>query len=530
MKISTKITTGFAGLILLLAAILGYRMILMSQVQYVLRTLGATNFRASLVSLQMIQDLAQVDEFTRKTYVTGGDPDYVAQARLMRDSFRRGMEEIRGIALTPVEEEQVKSLATLWSRFVALPEVPVQEQDFQRQITLIEDLRLQTQKVIRVTREAISLQVETSAEEARRADRISLGTALLALAIGIIGAVWIVRSIARPLRKLTAGTRAVAAGEVTHQIQLESRDELAQLAADFNAMTIRLGELDQMKRDFVSHASHELKTPLASMQETVRLMLDGIPGALNGQQRRLLELNLQSSQRLSAMLRNLLDLSRMEAGVMEYAFEWNDLRELARAAASELEGMLREKSLKIELDLPEKSCVAQCDGGRIMQVITNLLGNAIKYSPAGAPVRIALHQVFALPEDMPNLWRVRMPERSSQNLYAVLSIADIGPGVPADERIKIFEKFHQVREPSSENGGAASAAGTISSRLRSSLATMNTGLGLTISRTIVEAHRGAIWVTENDAAASGSRGSIFHMLLPVDAKAPLIEPVDSAPI
>ena len=176
------------------------------------------------------------------------------------------------------------------------------------------------------------------------------------------------------LFRSTAGTRAVTAGEVTHQIALEGEDELSQLAADFNAMTSRLGELDQMKRDFVSHASHELKTPLASMQETLRLMLDGLPGPLNEQQRRLLELSLQSSQRLSGMLRNLLDLSRMESGVMEYAFEWHDLRELVRAACSELEGVLREKSLSIEMDLPAKSCVVQCDGGRIMQVITNLLG------------------------------------------------------------------------------------------------------------------------------------------------------------
>lgn len=531
MKISTKVASGFAGLILLLVALLGYRMILMSQVQEVLQRLGATNFRASLVALQMIQDLSQVDEFARKSYVTGGDPDYLAQAKQMREAYEHGLGELRGIALTSAEEAEVMALSRLWTRFKALPELPTQEGEFQEQISALDNLRAQTQVVIRVTREAITTQAEQSAEEARRADRISLGTALLALAVALIGAIWVVRSIARPLRKLTAATRAVAAGEVTHQISLEGQDELSALAADFNAMTSRLGELDQMKRDFVSHASHELKTPLASMQETIRLLLDGLPGPLNEQQRRLLELSLQSSQRLSGMLRNLLDLSRMEAGVMEYAFEWHDLRELARAATSELEGVLREKALWVEMDLPEKSCVVQCDGGRMMQVITNLLGNAIKFSPPGASIKVTLRQVIALPEDLPGLWRMRMPERPRSNLFAVLSVADSGPGVPSDERLKIFEKFHQV--PANSAGRVAQAAGsgeTITGRARTSLAAMGSGLGLTISKTIVEAHQGAIWVTENEHPATGGGGSDFHVLLPIDSKAPIIEPVESSPM
>ena len=184
MKISTKVAFGFAGLILLLVAILGYRMVLMSQVQDVLRRLGATNFRASLVALQMIQDLSQVDEFTRKSFVTGGDPDYLEQAKRMRESFERGLTEIRGTPLTSAEEEEVAGLARLWTRFKSLPELPTQEGEFQEQIAALENVRAQTQVVIRVTREAITTQVEESAESARRADRVSLGTALLALEIG----------------------------------------------------------------------------------------------------------------------------------------------------------------------------------------------------------------------------------------------------------------------------------------------------------------------------------------------------------
>jgi signal transduction histidine kinase len=136
--------------------------------------------------------------------------------------------------------------------------------------------------------------------------------------------------------------------------------------------------------------------------------------------------------------------------------------------------------------------------------------------------------VIALPEDLPSLWRVRMPERPKSNLFAVLTVADSGPGVPLDERMKIFEKFHQV--PSAGGTKSAAAAETITARARTSLAAMGSGLGLTISKTIVEAHLGAIWVTENEHPAVGGRGSVFHVLLPIDTKAPMVEPVASAPL
>ena len=145
-------------------------------------------------------------------------------------------------------------------------------------------------------------------------------------------------------------------------------------------MSQRLGELDQMKKDFVSHVSHELKAPLASMRQTCHLLLEQIPGPINEQQRRLLRLSYNSGERLAAMVGDLLDVSRMEAGTMEYDVGRVDLLALARSVAEEFEVQSKEKKFESGLRAPTGGAV-ECDRDRLIQVIGNLFDNALKFSP-----------------------------------------------------------------------------------------------------------------------------------------------------
>ena len=160
-----------------------------------------------------------------------------------------------------------------------------------------------------------------------------------------------VRSIQVPLSRLARGTRAVAQGRFDQRVQAAGGDEFSALAADFNEMVRRLGELDQMKKDLLSHVSHELKAPLAAMEETNQLLVEGIPGPVTEDQRRLLDLNLQSVRRLSALIAKLLDLSRMEAGVMEYDMRARDMVPLLQGPAAELGALAREKGVRFALEL-----------------------------------------------------------------------------------------------------------------------------------------------------------------------------------
>lgn len=499
MKIAAKIALGYGVLIALILAALSYQVSWVHQMQSVNKNLSGINFRGAIICLQLLRDLDQVEEFTRKFFVTGGDPGYASRVEEMRDAFTRGLEEVRLLRLSAKENEEIARLLRLWVQFLQASSRQEQafrsrspqrlEAELANQSALFDALRIQTQSLIRATRLAIQSQAEESARAGQRAERISWAAATATLVVSLLVSFWVVRSISRPLHYLTEGTRAVAQGKFSYRLDETGKDELAQLARDFNSMTRRLNELDEMKKDFVSHVSHELKSPLASMQETIRLLLDQIPGPLTEQQRRLMELSLQSGNRLFSLIGNLLDLSRMEAGVTEYEIRAHDLAALVRTVLGEFEVQVREKGLCLEAQLPEQPVLVECDGDRIIQVIGNLLGNALKFSPPGGTIRVRLSHVAEMPGNVPEAWRDKLSGPAHGARFALVSISDSGPGIPAAEKEKIFEKFHQLKQTKKIAGKGA-------------------GLGLAIGRTIVEAHRGAIWVEDNPGG-----GSVFCVAL-----------------
>src|SRR6266571_8751148 len=136
-------------------------------------------------------------------------------------------------------------------------------------------------------------------------------------------------------------------------------------------MAERIVEVDQMKKDFISHVSHELKAPLASMQETTHLILERIPGPLTDKQKRLLDLNLQSGKRLAQMIGNILDLSRLEAGIVEYDMQPSDITELMHNVVLELSSEARDKSLRILTHIQSDPLLVPCDPNRMVQLFTN---------------------------------------------------------------------------------------------------------------------------------------------------------------
>ena len=154
-------------------------------------------------------------------------------------------------------------------------------------------------------------------------------------------------------------------------------------------MTERLDELDRMKRDFVSKVSHDLKTPLSSMQETISALLDELPGPLTPKQRQLLELNRDGGKRLSAMLSKLLDLSRIEAG-LEPDFQMVDVVQLVRHSVERMNAARRERGLQTSIAEPVRRLLVRGDSAGLAQVFDNLLENAIKFSPSGAEVGVTI--------------------------------------------------------------------------------------------------------------------------------------------
>jgi two-component system sensor histidine kinase GlrK len=497
MRISSKIIYGYGFIIILMSALALFLFLLISQMRSFNESLTEVNFEAARTSLRLIGALENIDEFTRKFFALRSDAEYAQRLEEYQEGVVADLDLLGEKDLSEAETAELKRMRSFWSNYMQALESERQEvppgESVDPSVELadsIAQLKFQAQNLYKASTEEFTAVVERSSDAGSRAITVSWVAAVIALVLGCFVAFFIVQSISSPLRHLTQGTRAISEGKFYYRLDTSQGDEFAQLAKDFNTMTARLKELDQMKKDFVSHVSHEMKAPLASMQETNRLLLDQIPGDLTPKQKRLLELNLQSGQRLSTMIANLLDLSRMEAGVMEYELKSNNLVDLAGSAITEYEARAAERNLSIDQEVPVEPLMVHCDGDRIIQVIGNLIGNAIKFSPKEGTIRCRILATPEAPTQMPKSCYDRLAAPKQNGGYGLVTVWDKGPGIPDPHKEEIFEKFHQVKKGKKLPG-------------------QGPGLGLAISKTIVEAHRGAIWVEDNPGG-----GSVFYLLLP----------------
>lgn len=229
-------------------------------------------------------------------------------------------------------------------------------------------------------------------------------------------------------------------------------------------------EIEQMKSDFVALVSHELRTPLTSIYGYTRLILDGKTGGINDTTRDKLVRVERQALRLSHLIGDLLDLSRIESGRLEIRSEPISVREIASSRLEDCRPQADEKGIELAFESADDVPNALGDSERIGQVITNLLSNAIKFTPVNGQVRVRL--------------------RREGNLVSV-QVIDSGSGIPVEERHKIFDKFHQVSSVHTRQQGG-------------------TGLGLAIAKSIVEAHGGHIWVD-----SELGKGSDFRFVLPI---------------
>ncbi|MDA1193260.1 MAG: ATP-binding protein [Candidatus Poribacteria bacterium] len=229
-------------------------------------------------------------------------------------------------------------------------------------------------------------------------------------------------------------------------------------------------EIEQMKSDFVALVSHELRTPLTSIYGYTRLILDGKAGDIPDVTRDKLVRVERQALRLSHLIGDLLDLSRIESGRIEMRFSSINLVEVTQHRIEEIRPPADEKNISISLEAEPGLPRARADAERIGQVITNFLGNAVKFTPENGQVRVRL--------------------RREGNLLSV-QVIDNGPGIPIDEQQKIFDKFHQVSNVTTRQQGG-------------------TGLGLAIAKSIVEAHGGRIWVDSEIG-----KGSDFRFVVPI---------------
>jgi signal transduction histidine kinase len=484
MKVSRKIISGFLILMLLATVLVAYELSVIHQMRALNAELADFDVTFAATAVDLDGTAILIKEYSKK-YLAVLDPLYDEKVSYYQKEFLDGLGKLQKNARSGSARAETdklsEALATYWRMYNELKD---QHQSFDSDelspdfTIALDRLRAQSGVALGAVKNSGKEQAEAAAVRGAKAERLAWVAGISTLFLSIIVGGFFVQSITDPLRRLTRGTRAISKGQFWHRLPADGTDEFADLARDFNSMSERLGELDQMKKDFVSHVSHDLKAPLASIRQIMHLLLQDIPGPLNKQQQDLIRLSYNSAERLAAMVGNLLDVSRMEAGTMEYQMAATDVVPLIQSMTDEFDIQAREKRIRLRLESDESSMFADCDRDRILQVIGNLYENALKFSPPDTDI----------------LTRVERTETAIR-----ISVSDLGPGVPDGHKEKIFHKFHQVK-----HGKKVAGQGV--------------GLGLAICKTIVEAHHGQIWVEDNP-----SGGSVFSFALKPAAREEILK-------
>jgi len=277
----------------------------------------------------------------------------------------------------------------------------------------------------------------------------------LAVVIALVLTQVLARGMTSPLRQMTAAARAMAAGDYSRRVQASSRDEVGQLAAAFNTMADDLQQADAFRRELVANVSHELRTPVTALQAQLENIVDGVsePDAAT------MQAALAQTERLGRLVAYLLDLSRLEAGDSPLNLADLPLADFLQEAADEARMLAAPRRVRFEVDVQPADLTVPADAERLHQVIANLLHNAVRHSPVDDVVRLSA---------------------ASNGAEVRIDVTDNGPGIAADERARVFERF--VR------GNTPAVTGQIS--------TGGTGLGLAIVRWAVELHGGQIEVAD----------------------------------
>jgi len=301
----------------------------------------------------------------------------------------------------------------------------------------------------------------------RSAVREAFVVAVLAAGVvAVLVSVLFTRQVVAPVQAMQFASIRIAEGSYSERVSVPAGqasvhlDELGKLAQSFNRMAEKLESTELMRRELIGDISHELRTPLAAIKGSLEAMMDGVlPADIETY-----DLIHREVERLERLVNDLQELSRVEAGMYELDLQPCKVDTLVYSAISILERQFVEKGVRLENEVVDGNLRVLADEQRIRQILLNLLGNALQYTPSGGEVRVAV---------------------SSNGKEVLFSISDTGVGIAKEHIGHIFDRFYRVDKSRSRAGGGS-------------------GIGLTITRYLVEAQGGRIWA-ESPGEGSGSR-------------------------
>ena len=431
------------------------------------------------------QEILYNSRAAEEKFFVSRDVSYFQQSKALEADFTKRMTELAPLADTARKQNLLGVIQTLHTRYGALfndmtarigknyekdPEF-MHYRSEQEQITSEAGQRL---------RELARVVTEERDEKLRQIGAISMRTAdvilisiILAVIMVIVISVINTRSVSIPISRLREKTKAVARGDFSDHLDIQSPPEIRELAMAFNNMCDRLRELDQMKIDYISHLSHELRTPLTAINEASSMLQEGTFAVMPEKQRELQNLIREECERLIRTVNRLLDFSMMESGMMPLSLQDSSLIPIVEKNLQRFSPLAQRKGIDLQAQIPQNIPQIRMDSEKIEVVIENLLSNALKFTSGGGRVTISA--------------RLHAEARSIE-----VAVSDTGRGIPESGLKEVFEKFKRVDD------GRGAVRGT--------------GLGLAIVKHIINAHGGQVW-----AESVFGTGSTFTFSLPVSS-------------
>ncbi len=420
--------------------------------------------------------------FERK-YIVSKDNDFYNQFQETKKSINKQMDQIANLIQDQQKYDITNSIQAAFQKYISLCqrefEILKKDKNFswekyqEPKKRQLDQVLAKLEQLVELTKADMNKKIKVSNEIGSQTLKLSIVATLCVIIMSIIIAFFNARTINRPILSLMKGTKRIANGEFDQPLSISSPPEIKDLADSFNYMSTRLQELDQMKADFISHVSHELRTPLTSIKEATNLLIGGSITEPSEKQSNLLFIIQEECERLIHSVNSILDLSRMEAGMMEYQMEKYSLYSLLEKSVSKLKLIAEKKGIQMELNISENLSKVFVDWEKVDQVIVNLLSNALKFTTNGGKVIVSAY----------NKKTNKNQKNQNQGMVEV-SVSDTGCGISSKDLGGIFDKFKKVHGK-------------------------GTGLGLAIAKNVIAAHGGEIWIE-----SKLNKGSTFFFTLP----------------
>ena len=487
MRLAVKIFLAFSLVILVMAGIAGWSLNQVAKLSIGDRTItvGGAEALSSAVSLREAVSLSRRVDMRSQVF---GNQEYDAASSTQATLVARELERLARLVTTREEKTLLAKAAADFTEYRATVDKmrklrksvdprraeklfhsdadPVADrvvEDLDRLVGLTRTGLEQSQREATAALDQARLEIEALRSRTWKAVTAAM---IIAVLVALMGTAVIAVRMTRSLSRLSDATKAVAEGEFHEPLHIDARDEIGALARSFNSMAARLREIDAIKERFYATVSHELRSPLNAMREAVRLIEAKTVGPLTEKQERLIAILEGGCERLLRLVNSVLDLSRADAGMMQIERRWFGLDTAVTRAIDEFRLQAEHRGITLRVELASGAERMLGDEDRIVQVVVNLVANALRFTPSGGSVTVKLDHTDS---------EIR------------IQVEDTGIGIPAAVLPVIFNRFRQAH---SGKGG--------------------TGLGLAIVKSLVEAHGGHVTVESQER-----KGSRFTVSLPL---------------